>query len=67
MPNSNQRRGQSFLASENIRREAQRIAAERNISEHDAVAIVFADAELLAKCHQVPKADSIAKDWTEPK
>jgi hypothetical protein len=66
MPTGNQRRGQAWIASENIKRAARRIAEEREIPLNDAISVVFADAELLAKCHQVPKAEAIAKDWAEP-
>ncbi len=66
MPNANQRRGQAFLASQNIQREAQRIAADHGITEEAAVAVVFNDPELLAKCHGVPKAETINPKWVAP-
>jgi len=53
----------------NIRREAERIAKERGIPHVDAMTAVFADQELLNRCHQVtgpipdmPKSDIDAQN-----
>lgn len=63
----NQRQDQAHLASQNIHREARRIASERGISEEEGVAAVFKDPELLARCHSVPSVESIDPKWMEPK
>lgn len=66
MPTSGQRRGQVFMAWQNVKREAERIAAERGVTLEEAERAVFADPELVSKCHSVPRAKDIPSDWSDP-
>ena len=47
------RRALVSAAWQNVHREAGRIAAEQGIEQGEAVAAVFQDPELLARCHRV--------------
>jgi hypothetical protein len=65
-PTANQRRAQAHAAGQNIQREAHRIAAEKDCDLSAALADVFSDRTLLAKCHDVPPLASFPSKWTEP-
>ncbi len=64
----NQHKAQVFQASREIERQAAKIAEERVISMHDAIAAVFADPVLLAACHaSAPSMGTLPIDWTDPR
>lgn len=46
-------RAKAYVASIRLSEAAERIAAERGISHQEALALVFADKELLKRCHDV--------------
>ena len=62
--NKRQRMAQAAAASDNIVKEAQRIAGEKSIDYETALAQVFADPELLKRLHAiVAPVEQYPKDW----